>query len=113
MDNVDEFIDLIIKEKNLNLDEEKTKNLHQFLLNKLLDRIDEAMLNELDEDDAIELQNMSLDERFSAEVSDDYLREHGVNVERVALATMLQFREDVLKTEVKPEFVKKEEGDGE
>ena len=108
MDNVDEFIDLIIKEKNLNLDEEKTKNLHDFLLKKLLDRIDEAMLEALDEDDAIELEQLSQDERFSPEVSDDFLREHGVNVERVALSTMLQFREDVMRTEVKPQFVKKE-----
>ena len=108
MENVEEFIDLVIKEKNLNLDEERLKMLHEFLMNKLLDRIDEAMLNELDEDDAIELENMSTDPRFTQEVSDDYLREHGVNIERVALSTMMQFREDVLRTDVKPQFIKQE-----
>ena len=105
MDKVDEFLDFIITEKGLDVQSEKRDALKEYLRKTLLDRIDQAVLDNLDEDDAEELEQMATREEFNEEVADAFLRDRGVNVERVALGAMLKFRSDVLATKISPAVV--------
>ena len=92
MDNVEQFIDQLIDEKDLNLEDDVRQELKADMINRLLDQIDQASINALPEDKAIELADKLDDPDFTDEQVSEFIRNSGVDLERVALETMIQFR---------------------
>ncbi len=92
MDNVEQFIDQLIDEKDLNLEDDVRQELKVDMINRLLDQIDKASINALPEDKAIELADKLDDPEFTDEQVAEFIRNCGVDMERVALETMMQFR---------------------
>ena len=92
MDNVEQFIDQLIDEKDLNLEDDVRQELKVDMINRLLDQIDKASINALPEDKAIELADKLDDPEFTDEQVAEFIRSSGVDMERVALETMMQFR---------------------
>ncbi len=92
MDNVEQFIDQLIDEKDLNLEDDVRQELKVDMINRLLDQIDKASINALPEDKAIELADKLDDPDFTDEQVSEFIKESGVDLERVALETMMQFR---------------------
>ena len=92
MDNVEQFIDQLIDEKDLNLEDDVRQELKVDMINRLLDQIDKASVNALPEDKAIELADKLDDPEFTDEQVAEFIRNSGVDMERVALETMMQFR---------------------
>ncbi len=92
MDNVEEFIDQLIDEKDLNLEDDVRQELKLDMINRLLDQIDKASINALPEDKAIELADKLDDPDFKDEDISEFMKNSGVDLERVALETMVQFR---------------------
>ena len=92
MDNVEQFIDQLIDEKDLNLEDDVRQELKVDMINRLLDQIDKASINALPEDKAIELADKLDDPDFTDDQVADFMRNSGVDLERVALETMMQFR---------------------
>ncbi len=92
MDNVEQFIDQLIDEKDLNLEDDVREQLKIDMINRLLDQIDRATVNALPEDKAIELADKLDDADFSDEQISQFIRDSGVDLEKVTLETMMQFR---------------------
>ena len=92
MENVEQFIDQLIDERDLNLDDDVRQELKADMINRLLDQIDQASINALPEDKAIELADKLDDPDFTDEQVAEFIRNSGVDLERVALETMVQFR---------------------
>ena len=92
MENVEQFIDQLIDEKDLNLEDDVRQELKADMINRLLDQIDQASINALPEDKAIELADKLDDPDFTDEQVAEFIRNSGVDLERVALETMVQFR---------------------
>ena len=92
MENVEQFIDQLIDEKDLNLEDDVRQELKVDMINRLLDQIDKASVNALSEEQAIELAEKLEDPEFTDEQIAEYMRNSGVDLERVALETMMQFR---------------------
>lgn len=92
MDNVEQFIDQLIDEKDLNLEDDVRQELKVDMINRLLDQIDAASINALPEDKAIELADKLDDPDFTDDDLTEFMRNSGVDLEKVALETMVQFR---------------------
>lgn len=92
MDNVEQFIDQLIDEKDLNLEDDVRQELKVDMINRLLDQIDAASINALPEEKAIELADKLDDPDFSDDDLTEFMRNSGVDLESVALETMMQFR---------------------
>ena len=92
MDNVEQFIDQLIDEKDLNLEDDVRQELKVDMINRLLDQIDAASINALPEDKVIELADKLDDPDFSDDDLTEFMRNSGVDLEKVALETMVQFR---------------------
>lgn len=69
------------------------QELKQDLTQRLMDQIDRAALAALPEDKAIELANKLDDENFSDEDAAEFMKNSGVDLQSVALETMMRFRE--------------------
>ena len=92
MENLETFVDQLLDEKQLQVDEEVRAELKADMMARLLDQIDKAAVNELSEEQAIELANKLDDPNFTDEEFSKFIANSGVDLERVALETMLQFR---------------------
>jgi len=93
MDNVGNFIDQIINEKGYtSLDADVREQLKADLTQRLLDQIDTAAIYALPEDKAVELSQKLDDPNFSDEQVTEFMTQSGVDLQDVALKTMLQFR---------------------
>lgn len=92
MENVETFIDQLIDEKGLGVEGDVRKQLKLDMMERLLDQIDRASINALPEDKAIELADKLDDENFTDEQVAEFMKNSGIDLERVALETMLQFR---------------------
>lgn len=92
MENVENFIDQLIDEKGLGVEGDVREQLKLDMMERLLDQIDKAAINALPEDKAIELADKLDDENFTDEQVSEFIQNSGVDLERVALETMLQFR---------------------
>lgn len=94
MDKVDEFIDQVLKEKDLStVPEEVRAELKQDLKQRLLDQIDRAALAALPEDKAVELSEKLDDENFTNEDAMVFMQNSGVDLQTVALETMVRFKD--------------------
>ena len=81
MDNVEQFIDQLIDEKDLNLEDDVRQELKVDMINRLLDQIDAASINALPEDKAIELADKLDDPDFSDDDLTEFMRNSGVDLE--------------------------------
>ena len=94
MDKVDEFIDQVLREKDLStVPEEVRAELKQDLKQRLLDQIDRAALAALPEDKAVELSEKLDDENFTNEDAMVFMQNSGVDLQTVALETMVRFKD--------------------
>lgn len=93
MENVEAFIDQLIDEKGYTtLDEAARNELKHDMIQRLMDQIDRAAINALPEDKAAELSEKLDDPNFTNEEAGKFMQESGVDLQQVALTTMLQFR---------------------
>lgn len=92
MESVEQFVDQLIDEKELGVEGDVRTALKMDMMERLLDQIDKAAINALPEDKAIELADKLDDENFSDEQVTAFMRDSGLDLERIALETMLQFR---------------------
>ena len=93
MENVEDFIDQLIDEKGYSdLDDDVRQELKNDMIQRLMDQIDQAAINALPEDKAIELADKLDDESFDDEKVAEFMQNSGVDLQQVALETMLQFR---------------------
>lgn len=93
MENVEGFIDQLIDEKGYSdLDDDVRQELKTDMIQRLMDQIDQAAINALPEDKAIELADKLDDELFDDEKVAEFMQNSGIDLQQVALETMLQFR---------------------
>ena len=93
MENVESFVDQLIEEKGYSdLDDNVRADLRNDMVTRLLDQIDMAAINALPEDKAIELADKIDNEDFDDDKVMQYIQDSGVDLQQVALETMLQFR---------------------
>ena len=91
-DALSKFINDIIDAKNFKtLDSEVRQQLEQDLKNKLLDKIDRAVLGALPEN-KIDGFNDLLDRNASQQEVQQYIANSGVDTKKITLETMLRFR---------------------
>ena len=94
MGNVEQFIDQLITDKGVSgLTDEVRAELRKDLMQRLADQIDRAVINALPEDKAIELSERLDDENFGDDQVNDFIRDSGVDIQRISLETMVKFRE--------------------
>jgi len=113
MENVEQFIDQLIDEKDYNLEDDVRLELKKDMLNRLLDQIDKATINALPEDKAIELADKLDDPNFTDDQVSEFMRNSGLDLERIALETMVQFRLLYLGGDPAVDTENLESGDGE
>lgn len=92
MDNVEQFIDQLLDTRGVEAEGEVREQLKQDMRQRLLDQIDRAVINALPEDKLEELSAKLDDENFSDDEMFKFVSESGVDAQRIALETMLQFR---------------------
>ena len=103
MDAVEQFIDKLIQDKFANspkLDEGVKNELKTDLIQRLMDRIDRAAIEALPEEKAVELSNKLDDPNFGPDQTTEFLKNSGVDLQQVALNTMLTFRKMYLGDEM-------------
>lgn len=94
MENVEQFIDQLITDKGISgLTDEVRAELRTDLMQRLMDQVDRAVINALPEEKAIELSEKVDDENFGDDEVNEFIRNSGVDVQRISLETMLKFRE--------------------
>ena len=100
MQNVDSFIDQLLKDKGItDLEPDVLKDLREDLGKRLIDQINKAAVMQLSEEKATELANLVDDPDFTNEKMTEFMQNSGVNLTEVALDTMLKFRSFYLGTE--------------
>ena len=99
MQNIDEFIDALLKEKGItDIEPEVEADLKAEMKGRLLDQIDKAAIMELSEEKAAELATLVDDPDFTNEKMTEFIENSGVNLAEVAASTMLKFRSFYLGT---------------
>lgn len=94
MENVEQFVDQLITDKQVSgLTDEVRAELKVDLTQRLVDQIDRAVIDALPEDKAIELASRLDDDDFGDEQVAEFMKNSGVDMQRVSLETMLKFRE--------------------
>ena len=93
MENLSDFIDQLIADAQYpNLTPEVKQELINELSERLMEQIDRAAINALSEEQAIELSKKMDDPNFSQEDMTKFMQDSGVNLQQVALETMMTFR---------------------
>lgn len=93
MQNVDEFIESLLKDKGIaDVEPEILEDLKADMKSRLLDQIDKAAVMQLSEEKADELAKLVENPEFTSERMAEFMKESGVNLTEVALDTMLRFR---------------------
>lgn len=100
MQSIDDFIESLLKDKGItDLEPEVKKELVEDMKKRLQDQIDRACVQALPEDKAEELAKLVDKPDFTNEKLVEFMKDSGVNLEEVALNTMLKFRNFYLGTE--------------
>ena len=93
MQNIDEFIEQLLKDKDVtDLAPETKAELISDMKTRLLDQVNRAAIMELPDDKAEELAHLVEDPNFTDEQMAEFVQNAGVNLTEVALETMLKFR---------------------
>ena len=98
MEGLDQFLEQLMKDKGLTgLDKDTREQLKGQMAQTLMDQIDRAAIDALPEDKAVELADKMDDPNFTNEDAGKFLQESGVDLQQVALNTMVQFRQFYLR----------------
>ena len=98
MEQVDEFIDRLIEERGSEgLSNDAKVELKKTLTQELLNQIDKAAIYALPEDKAIELAKKTDNPNFTDEDMAKFIQDTGVDLQTVALNTMVEFRKFYLQ----------------
>ena len=93
MEKIHEFIsDLLVRRGITDLPDDIREQTIDEMTDLLLDEIDNAAIDALPEDKAIELADKLDDESFDDEKVAQFMQDSGIDLQRIALETMLQFR---------------------
>lgn len=99
MQNLDEFIESLLKDKGItDLEPEVKAELVADMKTRLIDQINKAAVMQLSEEKADELAKLIDDPEFTNEKMTEFMANSGVNLTEVALDTMLKFRNFYLGT---------------
>ena len=99
MDQLDEFINDILKQKQLpGLTDEVRSNLVEEMRTSLLDQINRAVLDALPDDKLDEFEHMADSGSVSDEAMQQFLSQN-VDIQQITAATMLRFRDLYLQGE--------------
>lgn len=94
MDKVHEFIGQIIDEKGMtDLEPEIREQMIEEMSTLLMQQIDNAAINALSEEKAIELADGLEDGSIKQEDVSKFMTDAGLNLEEISLMTMIQFRD--------------------
>lgn len=100
VDEVDQFLGQIIDEKNLTgITPEIKAHLVEDMRNRLMEQIDRAMVNALRPEQVQQLNSLLDAPNFSDDKVQAFFKDAGVDAERVALDTMMRFRQYYLGME--------------
>ena len=93
MQNIDDFIESLLKDKGItDIEPEVKATLKADMKQKLLDQIDRAAVQALPENKAEELAKLVDQPDFDNEKMTKFIQDSGVNLTEVAAETMLKFR---------------------
>ena len=93
MDGVEQFIEELLSERGLSsLDPEIKKDIKSQMMQELMDQIDRAAINALPEERVIELAKKLDDAEFGSDQAAAFMKESGVDLQQVALNTMMTYR---------------------
>ena len=93
-DPIDQFLGQILDDKKITIDTpEVRQQLISDLRNHLMNQIDRAMINALNEEQLRQLNDLLDKEGVQDNEIQDFFRQSGINGEQVALNTMMRFRQ--------------------
>ena len=99
MQEIDNFIDTILKEKGITgLEPDVESDLKAEMSERLLDQINKAAVMELSEEKAAELAELVDKPDFTNEKMTEFMQNSGVNLTNVVADTMIKFRSFYLGT---------------
>lgn len=99
MQEIDNFIDTILKEKGITgLEPDVESDLKAEMKERLLDQINKAAVMELSEEKAAELAELADKPDFTNEKMTEFMQNSGVNLTNVVAGTMIKFRSFYLGT---------------
>ncbi len=93
---ISSFLDQIIAAKGENLSKNERLSLRQELFGELDDKINAAVIAALPDDKVLEL-NQKIDGNASEQEIEEFFANAGIDFNKVALQTALQFRKDQLR----------------
>ncbi|MBQ8985275.1 hypothetical protein IJ076_01820 [Candidatus Saccharibacteria bacterium] len=99
MQNIDNFIENLIDEKGLSVEPDIKDELKAEMKERLMDQINRAAINALSAEKADELAKKIDEPDFTNEKMTEFMMNSGVNLQEIALETMLKFRSFYLGTE--------------
>lgn len=98
MEGLDQYLEQLIKDKGLTgLDARVKEEMKGQMAKTLMDQIDRAAIDALSEEKAIELAEKMDDPNFTNEDAGKFIQEAGVDLQQVATAVMVQFRQFYLR----------------
>ncbi|MBR3163828.1 hypothetical protein IKF15_00765 [Candidatus Saccharibacteria bacterium] len=93
MQDLDKFIEDLLREKGFSEEDgEGWEELKKDLTQRLLDAIDKAAINNLSREKAEELSSRLDDENFSDKDAVEFMKNSGVDLQKVAAETMYRFK---------------------
>ncbi len=93
MEQVSQFMDSLLEEKGItDLDDETREALKKDMIDRLMNQIDTAMINALPEDKLDEFNQRINDPDFSNDDATQFFVDAGLDVQKIALQTMIEFR---------------------
>ncbi len=93
MEQVSQFMDSLLEEKGItDLDDETRDTLKRDMIERLMAQIDTALINALPEDKLTEFNERIDDPNFSNDDATQFFVDAGLDVQRIALQTMIEFR---------------------
>lgn len=91
--SLDDFIESMLNEKGVtNLTPEIRNKLKEDMQTRLIDQINKAAIMQLSEEKAAELAQLVDDPNFTGDQVTEFMQNSGVDLQQVALDTMLRFR---------------------
>lgn len=97
MQSVDEFMKQLLIDKGIsNLEPDVEKELIEEMRDILIDQINKTAISQLDEQKAAELTSLIKSPDFNEEKMTDFMRTSGVDLTKITLEAMANFRSNYL-----------------
>ena len=102
MQKIDEFIEKLLEEKGISIDDPETKaEVKEEMREKLESEVNRACIEALSEEKAKELTTKINEPNFDITKMTEFMQNSGVDMEKIAAETMQRFREFYLNGEGK------------